>query len=111
MVVQKEQAAGAVAVDDAKQRELRSRAEAFAAELAALDTRSPAFSDKVSAITSMGEREIRASASVSSRMLERPAAAVRSGRGGVDRTRRPASRTPWPTSGPRSPNWTRPGPT
>ncbi|WP_405433807.1 toxic anion resistance protein [Micromonospora sp. NBC_00617] len=82
VVVQKEQAAGAVAVDDAKQRELRSRAEAFAAELAALDTRSPAFSDKVSAITSMGEREIRASASVSSRMLERPAAAVRSGRGG-----------------------------
>ncbi|MFE9959215.1 toxic anion resistance protein [Micromonospora sp. NPDC005299] len=81
VVVDKEQAAGAVTVDSAKQRELLTRAEAFVAELAALDMRSPAFSDKVNAITSMGEREMRASASVSNRMLERPAAVLSSGRG------------------------------
>ncbi|GAA2395116.1 toxic anion resistance protein [Catellatospora methionotrophica] len=81
VVVEKEQAAGAVPVDSGKQAELRSRAEAFAGELSALDMRSPAFSEKVGAITSMGDREMRASASVSSRMLERPAAALRSGRG------------------------------
>lgn len=81
VVVEREQAADAIPVDSAKQREVRGRAEAFVAELVALDMRSPAFAEKVNAITSMGDREMRASASVSNRMLERPAAALRSGRG------------------------------
>jgi uncharacterized protein YaaN involved in tellurite resistance len=93
VVVEKAQAAGAVPVDSAKQVELRSKAEAFVADLAALDMRSPAFTEKVGAITSMGDREMRASAGVSSRMLERPAAALRSarGRGGNDAQTRVAS--------------------
>lgn len=80
-VIEQEQAAGAIPLDSAKQVELRSRATAFAEELATLDVRSPAFTQKVSAISSMGDADMRASANVSSRMLDRPAAAVRSGRG------------------------------
>ncbi len=74
--VQQEQAVGAVPLDQEKQAELRARAEAFVGELAALDARSPEFTEKVSAITSMGERDLRAAAAVSSRMLDRPAAAL-----------------------------------
>ena len=81
-VVEPTQAAGAVPVDDAKKGELAKRADAFATELVALDTKSPAFTQKVSAITSMGAQEMRASGQVSNRMLERPAAAL--GKGGAD---------------------------
>ncbi len=82
-VVQEEQAAGAIPVDDAKKSELAQRAEAFANELAAMDTRTPEFSKKVESLTSMGDKELRASANVSNRMLERPAAAMKAGKGGA----------------------------
>jgi uncharacterized protein YaaN involved in tellurite resistance len=81
-VVKEEQAAGAIPVDDAKKTELAQRAEAFAAELAAMDPRTPAFSQKVDSIASMGDKELRASANVSNRMLDRPAAAMKAGKGG-----------------------------
>jgi uncharacterized protein YaaN involved in tellurite resistance len=77
VVVDDAQATGAIAVDAAKQAELHERASKFAAELADLDSRSPEFAAKINTITTMGERDLRASASVSSRMLDRPAAAVR----------------------------------
>jgi len=80
-IVKVEEAAGAVPLDSAKQVELRQRANAFAADLAALDVNSPAFTQKISAITTMGDQDMRASASVSSRMLDRPAAALRGGKG------------------------------
>jgi uncharacterized protein YaaN involved in tellurite resistance len=93
VVVEKEQAVGAVPVDNARQLELRSRAQAFAQELASLEANSPAFSEKVNAITSMGEQDMRASASVSNRMLDRPAAALNAskGRGGADAQSRVAT--------------------
>jgi hypothetical protein len=50
-VVKDEEAAGAIPVDDAKKTELAAKAAAFANELAALDTRSPAFTQKVDSIT------------------------------------------------------------
>ena len=86
VVVEKEQAVGAVPVDNARQLELRARAQAFAQELASVDANSPAFTEKVNAITSMGEQDMRAAASVSNRMLDRPAAALNAGkgRGGAD---------------------------
>ena len=86
VVVEKEQAVGAVPLDNARQLELRARAQTFAQELASLDANSPAFTEKVNAITSMGEQDMRASASVSNRMLDRPAAALNAGkgRGGAD---------------------------
>ncbi len=81
-VVKEEQAAGAIPVDDTKKSELAVRAEAFANELAAMDTKSPEFSQKVASITAMGDKDLRASASVSNRMLDRPAAVVKAGKGG-----------------------------
>ncbi|WP_018639268.1 toxic anion resistance protein [Parafrankia elaeagni] len=71
-----------VPLDEATRAQLRERAAAFADDLAAQDPRSPAFQDKINDIVRMGEREIVASARVSSRMLDRPAAALRAGRGG-----------------------------
>ncbi|HEX8082541.1 MAG TPA: toxic anion resistance protein [Jatrophihabitans sp.] len=93
VVVEKEQAVGAVPVDNTRQLELRSRAQTFAQELAGLEANSPAFTEKVNAITSMGEQDMRASASVSNRMLDRPAAALNAskGRGGADAQSRVAS--------------------
>lgn len=87
VVVAKEQAAGAIPLDGAKQTELRTKADAFVAELTAMDMKSPAFTSKVDAITSMGAQDMRASASVSNRMLERPAAAMGKGKGGDAQTR------------------------
>jgi uncharacterized protein YaaN involved in tellurite resistance len=81
-VVKDEEAAGAVPVDDTKKAELAQRAAAFAGELAALDHRAPEFTKKVESITSMGDKDLRASAAVSNRMLDRPAAVVKAGKGG-----------------------------
>jgi uncharacterized protein YaaN involved in tellurite resistance len=81
-VVDTAQAVGAVPLDAGKQTELAAKASAFVGELAALDPKSPAFTEKVSAITAMGEQDMRASAAVSSRMLDRPAAAM--GKNGGD---------------------------
>ena len=81
-VVAPEQAAGAVAVPDTRKTELQTRAASFAIELASLDVRSPEFAKKVESITALGDREMRESANVSNRMLERPAAAVSAARGG-----------------------------
>jgi uncharacterized protein YaaN involved in tellurite resistance len=81
-VVKEEQAAGAIPIDDAKKTELAQRAQAFAAELAGMDHRTPDFTKKVDSITNMGDKELRASASVSNRMLDRPAAVIKANKGG-----------------------------
>lgn len=75
-VVEPEAAAGSVPVDDAAQAQIRSTAVAFVSDLMSIDHRSPDFTEKVSAVTSMGDAEMRAAAAVSNRMLERPAAAM-----------------------------------
>ncbi|WP_375478436.1 toxic anion resistance protein [uncultured Jatrophihabitans sp.] len=80
--VAEEQAAGAIPVPAEKKTELQQRAVAFANELAAMDVRSPEFTQRVTSITSMGDKDLRASASVSNRMLDRPAAAMKAGKGG-----------------------------
>jgi uncharacterized protein YaaN involved in tellurite resistance len=80
VVVEPQQAATAVPVQTEKQLELRRKAAAFVDELAAIDTNSPAFQQKVTSITSMGEQDMRAAAGMSNRMLERPAAALGRGR-------------------------------
>ncbi len=80
--VKDEEAAGAIPVDDATKTELQQKAAAFANELASIDTRSPEFTKKVESITSMGDKDLRASANVSSRMLDRPAAVIKANKGG-----------------------------
>ncbi len=82
LVVKQEQAAGAIPIEDAKKQELAQKAAAFANELAGIDARSPEFTKKVDSITTMGDKDLRASAAVSSRMLDRPAAAMKAGKGG-----------------------------
>ncbi|HEX4727122.1 MAG TPA: toxic anion resistance protein [Jatrophihabitans sp.] len=82
VLVEKEQAVGAIPLDDAKQAELRTKAQQFVDGLAALDMRSPQFAEKVSQITTMGDSDMRAAASMANRMLERPAAAM--GKNGGD---------------------------
>src|SRR5262245_9117662 len=80
-VIADDQVDSMVPIDEATRTQLRARAAAFADDLAAQDPRSPAFQEKINDIARMGEREIVASARVSNRMLERPAAAMRSSRG------------------------------
>jgi uncharacterized protein YaaN involved in tellurite resistance len=80
-VIKAEEAAQAVPVEDLKQAELRGKALTFVGELTSLDTKSPQFSQKVASITSMGDQEMRTAATVSSRMLDRPAAALKGGKG------------------------------
>jgi hypothetical protein len=53
-IVEPAQAAGAFPVEDAKKAELTAKANAYAAELVSLDTKSPAFTQKINSITSMG---------------------------------------------------------
>jgi len=81
VVVEDQQAVDAVPVDAGKDAELKAKAAAFVTELASLDSKSPAFSQKIASITSMGDQDIRASASVSSRMLDRPASLAKGGKG------------------------------
>ncbi len=81
-VITDDQVDSMVPLDETTRTELRAKAVAFAEELAAQDPHSPAFQDKITDITRMGEREIVASARVSNRMLERPAQALSSSKGG-----------------------------
>ncbi len=81
-VIQQEQAAGMLPVPAQTQTELQRKADAFAADLVSVDPRSPEFVKKVESITSMGAADIAASANVSSRMLQRPAAAMASTKDG-----------------------------
>ncbi len=87
VVVEKEQAAGSIPLDAATQTALQEKAAAFAADLATMDTKSPAFTEKINSISSMGDSDIRASANVSSRLLDRPAALAKGGKGGDAQTR------------------------
>src|SRR3546814_16399092 len=55
---------------------LEAKAEAFVAELAALDANSPEFGMKVDQIANMGRREIAEAAGQSNRFLDRPVRAM-----------------------------------
>jgi uncharacterized protein YaaN involved in tellurite resistance len=57
-----------------QQTEAEQKAAAFVERLSGLDARSPQFSQEVAKIGTFGDKEVRASASASNRMLERPAA-------------------------------------
>ncbi len=80
-VVADEQAESMIPLDEATRTELARKAQAFVADLAAQDPRSPAFTKRVDDITRMGEQEVRASAQVSNRMLERPASSLAGAKG------------------------------
>jgi uncharacterized protein YaaN involved in tellurite resistance len=79
--VQGDQAVGMVAVTPEKRAEIQKKAEEFVAELGAVEPGSPEFARKVDDVARMGEREIRSSAQVSNRMLDRPASSLSAARG------------------------------
>lgn len=79
--IPQDRAAGMVPVAKEQQDAIRTKAEAFVADLVSVDIRSPEFGEKVAQITNMGKREIVESSQVSNRMLDRPAAALEGTKG------------------------------
>ncbi|SNS74519.1 Uncharacterized conserved protein YaaN involved in tellurite resistance [Sphingomonas laterariae] len=75
-VVPAAKAAGLVPLREEQRSALEEKAEAFVAELAALDANSPEFGMKVDQITNMGRREIAEAAGQSNRFLDRPVKAM-----------------------------------
>jgi uncharacterized protein YaaN involved in tellurite resistance len=74
-----EPAATNLRVDEATASRISAAVEAYVEALGALDAQSPAFEQKVSSISRMGNEEIRRSAEASSRFLDRPTAALQQG--------------------------------
>ena len=71
-VVAPAKASGLVPVEEDKKSALEEKADAFVAELVALDANSPDFGKKVDQITNMGRKAIMAAAAMSNRLLDRP---------------------------------------
>ncbi len=78
-VVAPAQALGAVTITDAERTRLDGMVSSYLDAVSTLDPHSQAFADKVSDISKLGDEDIRASASVSNRLLEKPLAAMSSG--------------------------------
>jgi uncharacterized protein YaaN involved in tellurite resistance len=72
-------AATVVPVDPEVASQLEATADAFADTMTTIDVHSPELAGAVGSITRMGDREMRAAAAVSNRMLERPVKAMGSG--------------------------------
>lgn len=77
-VIKEEQAPGMVPVGDERQHEIAGQAKAFVAEIAALDSRSPEFQQKVEGLNRFAGREMVASSDASSRMLDRSSTSMAS---------------------------------
>jgi uncharacterized protein YaaN involved in tellurite resistance len=88
-----EKAATMLPLEDATAAALSERARGFVAGLTAMDPRSPEFTKKMDDITKLGNAEIVASSNASSRMLERPAAALAGARGQTDDSQRRVANT------------------
>jgi len=81
------EAAGLVPLKTEETTELDRRVDQFVDELAALDTNSPEFGQKVDQLTAMGRKEIAEAAGASNRFLDRPVKAIDSDTGiGADLT-------------------------
>jgi uncharacterized protein YaaN involved in tellurite resistance len=77
--IEPSQAAGAVPISDADRAKLDGMVATYLEAVSSLDTHSQAFADKVKDIGKLGDDDIRASASVSNRLLDRPLGAMRNG--------------------------------
>jgi uncharacterized protein YaaN involved in tellurite resistance len=73
------QAEGAVPVDAAARARLDSMVSGYLDAVTTLDTHSQAFSDRMRDIGKLGDDDIRASAAVSNRLLDKPLAAMQNG--------------------------------
>lgn len=77
--VTQEQAAQSLEVDPSVAKQIDAAVQSFVDGLAALDPQSPDFQAKVDSVSQLGNQEIRQSAQVSNRFLDRPVAAMESG--------------------------------
>jgi uncharacterized protein YaaN involved in tellurite resistance len=66
-------------IDPAAAKQIQATVTSYVNQLVALDPHSPDFDGKVTAVQSLGDADIRASASVSNRLLQQPAKAMDSG--------------------------------
>jgi uncharacterized protein YaaN involved in tellurite resistance len=73
------QAIGAVPISAADQAKLDGMVASYLDAVSTLDTHSQAFTDKVNDISKLGDDDIQASAAVSSRLLDKPLAAMQNG--------------------------------
>jgi uncharacterized protein YaaN involved in tellurite resistance len=73
------QAEGSVPLGDADRAKLDAMVSEYLDNVSSLDTHSQQFSDQVKDIAKLGDDDIRASASVSNRLLEKPIAAMQNG--------------------------------
>jgi uncharacterized protein YaaN involved in tellurite resistance len=78
-VVANDRAAGAVKLDPATEAKLDGMVGSYVEGLARLDPHDPALVAKVNDISKLGDEDIKAAASVSSRMLDKPVAAMQKG--------------------------------
>jgi uncharacterized protein YaaN involved in tellurite resistance len=73
------QATSTVKLDPATEAQIEATVKGFAQSLATLDIHSPDFQKKVDSVSALGDEDIRQSAQVSNRLLDKPAAAMSSG--------------------------------
>jgi uncharacterized protein YaaN involved in tellurite resistance len=74
-----DQAAAAVEVDPATAKQIDDAVGAFVDNLAGLDVHSPEFESRVNSVNTLGNQEVRRSAEVSNRFLDRPVASMEKG--------------------------------
>jgi uncharacterized protein YaaN involved in tellurite resistance len=77
--VSTEQAAASLKIDEATAKQIDAAVGSFVDGLLALDAKSPDFERKVQSISRMGHDEIRRSAAVSQRFLDRPTVSLKEG--------------------------------
>lgn len=78
-VTAEQAAAQAQNIDPAAAKQIDATVAQYVDKLLAVDPHSPAFDQQVDSIHSLGDADVRASAAVSNRLLDRPAAAMASG--------------------------------
>ena len=78
-VVEEPQATGAVKLDAATLARLDLLVAGYVVDISQLDVKNPKFEERISDIRKLGDDEIKASAQVSSRLLERPVGSMQKG--------------------------------
>jgi uncharacterized protein YaaN involved in tellurite resistance len=74
-----DQAAASIQVDPATAKQIDAAVEAFVDKVSTLDVHSPDFEARVNSVNTLGNQEIRRSAEVSNRFLDRPVASMERG--------------------------------
>jgi uncharacterized protein YaaN involved in tellurite resistance len=79
VVTDDQAAAQAQQIDPAAKKQIDSTVDQYVNQLLTVDPHSPTFDSQLNAVHSLGDADIRASAAVSNRLLDRPAKAMESG--------------------------------